>query len=715
MARLTFLLSLITAAVALLGGFRWLVREWRAWRRSRGHWLTVLVLCLVPSASWAVYSLPNDDGDCPANCRQIPWSAGSDLWNGGTLPVRTGIACTSGLTEGDGTTDNTAAIETCLANISSNQASVLPAGIYYIAGTLDIPANKSLRGANGHVCTQGTWLSTSWRGDTGGGAGCTTLKLGTSGYVNMDVGATKGTTYNLSSGYDKGSTSIVTSTTPSNIATGDYVVIHELSDSAIPVSITGTSGACNWCGDIVSASGRVMVQFIPVTNVSGTTITLGRPLYYTFKSALTPQITEYTGMMAKAGLEDLKVDGYVNRTTRTAQLIRIAGCAYCWVKNVEVYASPASSKAFPLYMEWDYGIEIRDGYFHWGVANASDENYSPGLFFVNSDNKIENNVFRENRHCMTMEGGGSGNVFLYNYCDDQWTDDLTYLASGRASHGAHPYFNLWEGNIASHFSADPIWGTSSHNVFWRNWLWGDATGNYTGWTGTDPSWGFVALEISFYNKYYSAVGNVLGNNSLHTTWSGASVFTAACSWSQSRSAPRVYGLGCDSNGEGIYDSAVRSTLISHGNYDYKTVGQAHWDGGADHAIGNSMYYGSKPAFFGSCAWPPFDGTQSPPTINPLPAKERYNGLTTCDESEPGAPGLLGMGGTTMTRLIYYVELAGIGVTLWHLWAARMTILRLAQQGRMRVADMRHASRVSARAAATMALSSVARALERRNR
>src|SRR5262249_37146435 len=52
----------------------------------------------VSNTSGALYDVPNNDTDCPANCRQIPWKAGSDLWNTGTLPMYTAVPC-SGLTE----------------------------------------------------------------------------------------------------------------------------------------------------------------------------------------------------------------------------------------------------------------------------------------------------------------------------------------------------------------------------------------------------------------------------------------------------------------------------------------------------------------------------------------------------------------------------------------------------------------------------------------
>jgi hypothetical protein len=64
------------------------------------------------------------------------------------------------------------------------------------------------------------------------------------------------------------------------------------------------------------------------------------------------------------------------------------------------------------------------------------------------------------------------------------------------------------------------------------------------------------------------------------------------------------------------------------NYDYVTDGVAVWDGGSDHALRNSMYYASKPAFFGGCSWPVF-GPDVPGQMGTLPAKDRFEGESDC--------------------------------------------------------------------------------------
>ena len=587
--------------------------------------LSLSLVTMAGATAFAIYDVPNNDGDCPANCRQIPWQAGSDVWNGGTLPTYTSVTCT-GLTEGSGTTDNTARINSCLTALTSQQASSVPPGIYYVNGTISIPSNKVLRGAGSANCVQGRWLASTFRGDTGIGAACTTLNFGPGGGVRLSGGRSMGGTVDLSSGYTKGSLSIVTSSSP-GVAVNDWVVVSEnQGDTAIPTSWTGEFGNCTWCGD--NGTGFLMSQIVQVTSVSGNTIGISRPLYYTFKSALTPRIRKFNALGAtKAGLEAIKLDGYINRTTRTDAHIYIDGCMLCWVKGVETFDTPDVAKAYPIFIQYSYGTEVRDSYFHFGEVNQSDRNYGIGIFGPNSDLKIENNIYRENRHSTSQEGGGSGNVFLYNYVDDDWTNDLTFLASARTVHGAHPYMTLWEGNMISHLQADNIWGTSSHQVLFRNWLWGDETGNFPGFDSTHPNYGFVALDISTQQHYYAAVGNVLGHPGLHATWSNATVFSADCSWNGARSQPTVYGLGCLSGYSGPYDANVRNTTILHGNYDYKTNGVAFWDGGADHTLRNSMYYTSKPAFFGSCGWPAF-GPDLNPVTRMLPAQARYAG-TAC--------------------------------------------------------------------------------------
>lgn len=584
----------------------------------------VVLLVAVAWCAYSQYSLPNNNADCPGNCRQIPWLAGSDQWNSGVLPTYTGVSCTAGLTEGDGTTDNTSAIQACLDALSASQAAVLPAGIYYVNGAITVPTQTVLRGAGSTNCSQGTWLSPTFAGDTGVGAACTTLKLGASGNVVLGTTSTRGSELNISSGYTKGAT-VLTLEATTGLSLNDWVSVFEDGSTTIPTD----NGGCTWCGE--NSGSHLIAQFAQITNIDGNDVTIGRPLYYTFEAGQDPAVKEITWSRQKAGVESLKIHGFADITNA---MVSFTGCLFCWVDDIETYNAGTGAKDQHINVNWSHGVEIRDSYLHLGRASSSDRNYGIGFFFWNSDHKVENNILREHRHSWSQEGGGAGSVFLYNYVDDNWTDDETYLGSPRGNHGAHPIFTLYEGNSVSHFAVDDVWGTSSHGVLFRNWLWGDATGNYAGWTESNPSWGFVALELEVEQTYYAAVGNVLGrSDNLHADWDSATVHNASCGGTSvvDRGTPMVFGFGCNSSFSGTQDTTVRSTAILHGNYDYKTNGVADWDGGEVHTLDDSLYYAAKPDFFGYCSWPVY-GPE--PTIGTLPARDRYLNGGVCASPPP---------------------------------------------------------------------------------
>jgi hypothetical protein len=372
--------------------------------------------------------------------------------------------------------------------------------------------------------------------------------------------------------------------------------------------VDGEDGHCDWCGD--NTGYRVMQQIVQVTAVSGSTATLSRPLYYTLYN--NPEYRKYSFPTQNAGYESFKVTatGDIGST----QIIFLQGCLYCWVKGVETQNTGSNSGSAHVEMDYCYGNEIRDGYYHDQRSGASGAGYGVYFQFVNSDAKVENNIFRHNRHSVVYQGGGSGTAVLYNYMDDMYTDDLTYLASARTSHGGHPYMNLWEGNIASHVAADDFWGSSSHFVFFRNWLWGDETG--TGVPGFPPQEGFEAIDLYPMQTYYSFIGNVLGHLNLHTNWAAATLL----GFNEYAEAgnPIVYSMG---GGSGNIPSSS-TTSLSQGNYDYKTAGVAYWQGGTNHTMAASMYYPSEPGFLHGYPWP-LEGPEGNPTINPNPAETCY--------------------------------------------------------------------------------------------
>jgi Pectate lyase superfamily protein/Right handed beta helix region len=548
----------------------------------------------------APYDLPNDDSGCPANCRQIPWQAGSDLWNSGSLPSYTSVTCT-GLA-GNGTTNDGPAIQTCINAASANTAVFIPAGTYLVNSTVRLKSNVVLRGA---------------------GPSSTFLNEGASGWLttqNFSFGAqldppttyaTNTPGYALSGTPKKGDTTLTVSTGTVNV--GDWIAVFANDDPTL-VTATGTNGVCRWCAD--NTGYHLMQQIVQVTAKSGSTITISRPLYYTLYTS--PQYRKYMFPTQKAGFESFKVTA--TGDIGAGQIITLQGCLFCWVSGVETQNTGSSSGSAHIELMESYGCEVRDSYLHDGRSSASGANYGVYLLFVNSDHKVENNIMRHNRHGIVYQGGGSGTAILYNYVDDNYTDDLSYLGSARTSHGAHPYMNLFEGNVISHIAADDFWGSSSHFVFFRNWLWGDETG--TGVPSFPPINGFGAIDLYTMQTYYSLVGNVLGVTGKQATWPTATL--RGFNEYASPSAPIVYSRGGASGSIPGSDT----TLLNHGNYDYKTNGVAYWEGGSNHTLKTSMYYSAQPSFLANCSWPSF-GPEGSPTTNQTPAVARYNG-TACN-------------------------------------------------------------------------------------
>lgn len=441
------------------------------------------------------------------------------------------------------------------------------------------------------------------------------------------------TPYSLSGTPHKGDTTLTIGS--GSVRVGTWIEVYGNDDPSL-INAEGLDGTCQWCGN--NTQWYLMNQIVQVTAINsgsggaGSKVTISRPLYYTpYTSPVTvggkaePAGAKYSTISfstRRAGYEyfHVKATGDIGATP----IILLQGCLDCWVEGVEADDTGSNSGSAHIELDYTYGDEVRDSYVHDQRSGASGAGYGIYLQFVNSDTKIENNICRHSRHCIVYQGGGSGTAVLYNYFDDMYTDDTTYLASARTSHGAHPYMNLFEGNVISHIAADDFWGTSSHDVFFRNWLWGDETENWSGAqspTGT-PNSGFDAVDLYQSQEYYSYVGNVLGHTGMHTAWSAAKL-TVSCTTNncgyESANAPGVYSAGSGSLGSAASSS---STVLRHGNWDYKTHGVAFWDGGSNHALAASMYYATEPSFLSGYPWP-LEGPEGNPTVNANPAEDCY--------------------------------------------------------------------------------------------
>ncbi|MEI6560767.1 MAG: glycosyl hydrolase family 28-related protein [Verrucomicrobiota bacterium] len=550
----------------------------------------------------------------PAN-RRITWQGNTGIPGG--VPIRTTIfanvknAPYNAL--GDGSHDDTSAIQSAINACPANQVVYIPTGNYRVTGMFTI---------NSPITVRGDGPGKTIINANGSGRAVFAFNAATNDY---SYGTPPTPIHNITGGLTAGSTSI-TLDNASGVTVGGYLMIDQLNDSSF-VSIVGNEGSCTWASRASGA--RAMGQTVEVTSVNGTTIGISPGLYTNYTASLTPQAVVVTPVLKNAGVEDLTVR--CNNTGYTANF-NMTACAYCWIKNVEDdYADGDHVDCFT-----SYRCEIRDSYFHDAYS------HSPGqtdacVFLAKKTSccLVENNILWRLHVSVMLNWGASGNVIGYNYSSQTFdSGSPNVLMQDLSCHGAHPMFNLWEGNFALSLHPDSTWGSSSHGTAFRNFIAGTSTANPP-LTGRGPvvtgsSWQQYqanrAINLDFASVYYNIVGNVLGNSYFKTN---NGVYMCIAPATRSYDTYRyIFSLGYtgagDGGGDALESTKPATTMINHGNWDIVT-GTQKWDSTiADHTLPNSLYLSAKPAWFGNLAWPPIDPA-NPSTAVPtsIPAGYRF--------------------------------------------------------------------------------------------
>jgi hypothetical protein len=247
-------------------------------------------------------------------------------------------------------------------------------------------------------------------------------------------------------------------------------------------------------------------------------------------------------------------------------------------------------------------------------------------------------------------GGCTGNVIAYNfsYYANTGSPDMAGMDIS-VSHGPHNLMNLVEGNIAGGMGSDGYFGSTSHITVARNWF-----------TATHPTANenLIAVNVGRWNNFFNLVGNILGttdfsSNGLYqpeTPFSylddviyklgfpnmGNNGFTGT--WGPT-TPPSYIGQYATGNGLQELDYNVKTSMIRHGNYDYKN-NSIIWDPAiTDHNIPVSFFRSTKPEYFCNLQWPPFDPSFPPDAfssenISRIPAGYRFvHGTDPCSTTD----------------------------------------------------------------------------------
>jgi hypothetical protein len=556
----------------------------RAGAAGLGALLLSLGTLLLPAQSWK--PLLNSG-------QAVDWSQSGV----GGIPERTKLCATLPAAA------SLAQINAALASCPSGQTVYLSEGRYSLAGTIHVPSNVTLRGAG----ADRTVLDAAGKGVR------YAVSLGSGSIAYIPVRITGGAT--------AGSTSIQVADI-AGIGVGKYLVIAE-TNNPLYVSAAGSEGVCRWCdGDWSRTGAFSRGQIVAVTAVNGNTVRIAPGLYGAYTEF--PFAVSFTMSASYAGVEDLQVSAGNNGYDANFGL---SACAYCWLKGVEAnFTDGDYAEVF-----WGYRDEIRDSYF----SNAF--THQPGLHdadlhigYKTSASLVENNIFERAHRSIEVDWGAAGNVVAYNFTTGEY-DTLArkFVLGGIFFHGAHPQFNLLEGNVLTQIQQDATWGSSSHTTAFRNWVVG--TNRYcTPGVGreavscpkADARYGFQAaraIEMTYLSTHNNFVGNVVGSSEMqsligysHPLAQKAAIEypavrsydAVAYGWSfgYGRMSDNGSGDGCSTGKPPCHAEGTSGTHLRHGNYNNMS-GSTDWVVGVPHELPASFYLLGKPAWWGSLPFP----------------------------------------------------------------------------------------------------------------
>jgi hypothetical protein len=361
---------------------------------------------------------------------------------------------------------------------------------------------------------------------------------------------------------------------------------------------------------------------VAVTAVSGTTITIAPGLYGAYTN--TPTAVPFSMSATYAGVENLQV--YANDTGYGANF-GLMECAYCWIKGVE--SNYTDGDHVEVY--YGYRDEIRDSYFSNSYLHTPGTHDSDiQIALKTSASLVENNIVERTHESIMLEWGAAGNVVGYNYTMGEFDSGSTDVVIGGIDfHGAHPQFNLLEGNVVTSIYADSIWGTSSDTTAYRNWVIGTnhiclpmSGRGAVNCTGTNGHYGFQsarAMQMSYLGTINNFAGNVVGSAQMQSlvSYSKAMTQTASVEYPATRSYDTVAygwsfgygeasdsgsGTGCSGGTAPCHLAGTSATDFFHGNYN-NVNGTITWASGVTHTLPASFYLASQPNWWVSMAFP----------------------------------------------------------------------------------------------------------------
>jgi len=338
--------------------------------------------------------------------------------------------------KGDGTTDDTAAFQSALSAVAKPGVVSIPAGTYRITQTLELTTGVVLRGVDAKTSKL-------------------VFNMGGTADPCIDF-----TTYNSKSWVNLTKDGVlgqnaITVSSASSMAVGNWVEIEQQNDAA--KMYTDPEWNQDWAQNVVG-------QFAIITAISGTTVTLDRPLRIDYTTSLAAHVRVYR-MGHDVGIEDLNLSRE-DTSPDGGDIIHFKYAANCWVRRVESTYTVGSH----VYAESSAAIEVSDSTFKYSHEYGDGgRGYGVSLGRHVSDCLVQNNIFETLRHAMIVSQGANGNVYGYNYSSITVCESTEWTPCDISVHGHYPFRNLFEGNVVQEIDITDYWGPAGPaNVLLRN-------------------------------------------------------------------------------------------------------------------------------------------------------------------------------------------------------------------------------------------------------
>lgn len=429
------------------------------------------------------------------------------------------------------------------------------------------------------------------------------------------------------SGATRGSTVIVFSNTPTDLAVSNWFIITDTNDAnfvhpwgyeQVARTAQGTYNVNQ--PDPPGGQWHNRGQLVEVTNISGTTVGFRPPLHSAFP--LGPK-GEYSEGLNVDNIEKWIGIGNMTISNRDAGALAgivFAGAVNCWVTNVN-WTQDANGTA---------AIRVQSGGgFHTfkRVDITSVVAQSDGIFlWVNAGaTRTEDCFFKDVYRAYFIAGRGGAHSWVDCYVTDT-RDSLTPSTGTFAAlwnHGTGSQFNLIENTKLGKGHIDSIHGGTSDWVFNRVLFRGINTNR-------GNTYGTFALAIDTWQSWVSITGCGFGHatNAEPTGWEWDRALGASVTNSGSLRQHLVWNFsGYTGTDDAEHDSGRTAKARAKVTGNINVISnQVIWDALGSVTLPSSYIHSNKPATQGNLAWPAVGPDTTGYISNRLAAECRLYGI-----------------------------------------------------------------------------------------